>query len=84
MASLMEREMDLTKQDAEREAIRRWYELPEDLRQTPDDAEAFAAYIVDDLVFPSVTSRERLLGAWLMRELFRSREAQASAASQAA
>src|ERR1700750_2312615 len=30
--------MRLSKQDAEREAIRRWYQLPAEARQTQDDA----------------------------------------------
>jgi hypothetical protein len=66
----------MTKQEAEAEIIRRWYELPTDLRQTPDDAEAFAAHIAHQFDFHSVIDKEKLLGAWLMRELFRSREAE--------
>ena len=71
--------MPLTKQEAEAEIIRRWYELPADMRQTPDDAEAFAAHIAHQFDFHSVLDKEKLLGAWLMRELFRSREAQKAA-----
>ena len=75
----------MTKQEAEAEIIRRWYELPTDLRQTPDDAEAFAAHIAHQFDFYSVLDKEKLLGAWLMRELFRSREAEkAAAAAEAA
>lgn len=66
----------MTKDEAQREVIRRWYELPADMRQTPDDCEAFAEHVAGRIEFESVTSRERLLAAWLMRELFRSREAQ--------
>jgi len=71
--------MQVTKQEAEAEIIRRWYELPADMRQTPDDAEAFAAHIAHQFDFHSVLDKEKLLGAWLMRELFRSREAQNAA-----
>jgi len=71
--------MQVTTQEAEAEIIRRWYELPPDLRQTADDAEAFAAHIADQFDFYSVLDKEKLLGAWLMRELFRSREAQKAA-----
>ena len=77
--------MPMTKQDAEAEAIRRWYELPEDMRQTPDDAEIFAQHIVADFEFDSILAPDKLLAAWLMRELFRSREAEkAKAAAEAA
>lgn len=77
--------MQVTKQEAEAEIIRRWYELPADLRQTPDDADAFAAHIAHEFDFYSVLDKEKLLGAWLMRELFRSREAdKAAAAAEAA
>ena len=74
--------MQMTKQDAEAEAIRRWYELPADMRQTPDDAEIFAAHIAPSLDFPSILEREKLLAAWLMRELFRSRQAEKDAAAK--
>ena len=66
--------MQMLKADAEREAIRRWYLLPEFERQTCEDAEAYAARLVLDLEFYTVTSRQRLIGAWLMREMFRAKE----------
>jgi hypothetical protein len=74
----------LSKDEAQREAIRRWYELPADMRQTPDDCELFAEHIAPQLDFDSVTSRERLLAAWLMRELFRTSEAQQAKEAEAA
>ena len=64
--------MKFSREDAEREAIRRWSMLPANSRQTCDDAEAYAARLVVDLEFYTVTSRQRLIGAWLIRELFRS------------
>jgi hypothetical protein len=67
--------MELTKDQAEAEAIRRWYQLPEHLRQTPEDAEAYAIRLDRELEFKTVTSRSRLIGAWLIRELFRARDA---------
>lgn len=77
--------MQMTKQDAEAEAIRRWYELPVDMRQTPDDAEIFAQHIVHEFEFQSILARDKLIAAWLMRELFRAREAErAAAAAEAA
>ena len=74
--------MQLTKQDAEAEAIRRWYELPADMRQTPDDAEIFAAHIAPSLDIPSLLEREKLLGDRLMRELIRTRQAEKDAAAK--
>lgn len=64
----------MTKQEGEREAIRRWLLLPEHMRQTYEDAEAFAKRLVLEIEFPTITNRERLIAAWLMRELFRTRE----------
>ena len=73
--------MQMLKADAEREAIRRWYLLPEFERQTCEDCEAYAARLVHDLEFYTVTSRQRLIGAWLIREMFRARaQAKAEAA----
>jgi hypothetical protein len=63
--------MELSKQEAEAEAIRRWYRLPPHQRQTCEDAEAYATRLVVALEFYSVTGRQRLIAAWLIRELFR-------------
>ena len=68
--------MEMTKDDAEREAIRRWRELPADLRETADQAEAYAAILVRELEFPTVTGRERLIGAWLIRDIFAQKRAE--------
>ncbi|HEX4297386.1 MAG TPA: hypothetical protein VHZ56_05140 [Devosia sp.] len=67
-----------TKQEAEAEAIRRWYLLPPHQRQTCEDAEAYGQRIEADFDFYCVTSRARLIGAWLIRELFRARAAEAN------
>jgi hypothetical protein len=63
--------MQFNREDAEREAIRRWSMLPAHSRQTCEDAEAYAARLVVELEFYSVTGRQRLIAAWLIRELFR-------------
>lgn len=63
--------MKFSREDAEREAVRRWSMLPAHSRQTCEDAEAYAAHLLVDLEFYSVTGRQRLIGAWLIRELFR-------------
>ena len=70
--------MELTKQEAEAEAIRRWYRLPPHLRQTCEDAETYAVRLDEELDFRAITNRARLIGAWLIRELFRARAATAN------
>ena len=69
----------MSKDEAEREAIRRWYLLPEHQRRTYEDAEAYGLRLDLELDFHSVTLRSRLIGAWLIRELFRSRAETAKA-----
>jgi hypothetical protein len=70
--------MELSKQEAEAEAIRRWYRLPPHQRQTCEDAEAYAIRLDQTLEFKAVTNRARLIGAWLIREMFRARDAGAN------
>ena len=48
-----------------------------------DDAEIFAQHIVGEFQFQSILAPDKLLAAWLMRELFRSREAEKAAAEAA-
>ncbi|MEO7222875.1 MAG: hypothetical protein ABIY37_10415 [Devosia sp.] len=59
----------MTKQEAEQEAIRRWNLLPEHLRETYEQAEAYALRLDLELVFPSVMDPRRLIAAWLIREV---------------
>lgn len=70
--------MGLTKAEAEAEAIRRWYQLPPHMRASCEDAQAFATRLDEQLDFWCVTNRARLIGAWLIREFFRAREAEAN------
>jgi len=78
----------MTTQDAEQEAIRRWYLLPEHLRDSFDHAEAYATRLDHELDFYTVTSRQRLIAAWLIREITNvrrlEREARAAARAEAA
>jgi hypothetical protein len=78
----------MTKQDAEQEAIRRWYLLPEHLRDSFEHAEAYAMRLDHELDFYTVTSRQRLIAAWLIREITTvrrlQREARAAAQAEAA
>ena len=66
----------MTKQEGEQEAIRRWHLLPEHLRDSYEAAEAYAVRLDLELDFPTVTSRRRLIAAWLIRELFRTQAAE--------
>ena len=61
--------MRLSKQDAEREAIRRWYQLPAEDRQTQDDAANYSHRLATELDFDSVTTKQKLIAAWLIREM---------------
>jgi hypothetical protein len=63
----------MTKQEAEQEAIRRWYLLPEHLRDSYEHAEAYALRLDHELDFPTITSRSRLIAAWLIREVTNTR-----------
>lgn len=80
--------MQFNREAAEREAIRRWSMLPAHSRRTCEDAEAYAARLVVDLEFYTVTSRQRLIAAWLIREICAvrrlEREAHAAARAEAA
>lgn len=75
--------MELTKAEAEAEAIRRWYLLPPHQRQSCEDAQAYAVRLDRELDFHTVTSRARLIGAWLIREYFRARDAEDNDAVEA-
>jgi hypothetical protein len=59
----------MTKQEAEQEVIRRWNLLPEHLRETYEQAEAYALRLDLELVFPSVMDPRKLIAAWLIREV---------------
>jgi hypothetical protein len=59
----------MTRQQAEHEALRRWNDLPEMQRQTFEQAESLAANLEIELDFYTVTSKHRLISAWLIREI---------------
>ncbi len=61
--------MQLSKQDAEREAIRRWYLLPPAERQTQDDAANYSHRLAGELDFERITTKQKLIAAWLIREM---------------
>ena len=63
----------MTKAEAEQEVIRRFALLPEHDRQNYEQADAYAARLVEEIEFPSFTDRRRLIAAWLIREIARTR-----------
>ncbi len=63
----------MTKDEAEREAIRRFRMLPPHERQQYEDAEAYSRRLEMELDFPTVTNRQKLIAAWLIREMARAR-----------
>jgi hypothetical protein len=60
---------ELTKDEARREAIRRWRALPIQERQTHVQAGVFAAGLVEDLDFRTMTNRRKLIEAWLIEDM---------------
>jgi hypothetical protein len=60
---------ELTKDEARREAIRRWRALPDQERQTHVQASVFAAGLVEDLNFRTMTNRRKLIEAWLIEDM---------------
>lgn len=60
---------ELSKDEAHREAIRRWRALPAEDRQTHVQASVFAAALAEELDFRTMTNRRRLIEAWLIEDL---------------
>jgi hypothetical protein len=63
----------MTKAEAEQEVIRRFNLLAEHDRENYEQADAYADRLVMEIEFPSFTDRRRLIAAWLIREIARSR-----------
>ncbi len=59
----------MTKDEARAEAIRLWRSLPPLERHTVDQAVAFAASIFGRLEFETLADRQKLVTAWLVRDL---------------
>lgn len=75
--------MELSKADAEREVLRRWALLPPHQRQSYEDAEAYARRLDLDLDFRTMTSKQKLIAAWLIRQIDREHAAEAGQARAA-
>jgi hypothetical protein len=63
----------MTKDEAQQEAVRRWYLLPAHDRETYDQAEAYAIRLDLELVFDCYTDPRSLIAAWLIREVTKQR-----------
>ena len=59
----------ISKEEAHREALRRWHTLPLSERRTEMHARVFAAGLVDELDFHTMGNRRRVIEAWLFREI---------------
>lgn len=59
----------MTKDEAHTEALRRWRELPIMKRQTHKQANEFAAALAVALDFHTMGSTERVIAAWLVRDI---------------
>ena len=59
----------MLKAEAEREAIRRWRELPRGQRATNEQADAFALLLMAELIFTTSGDRYHFIRGWLQRDL---------------
>ncbi len=59
----------MLKADAEREAIRRWRELPKQERKSNDQAASFAMKILADIEFTTSANRYEMIKRWLQKDL---------------
>ena len=59
----------MTKDEAQREAMRRWRELPIMNRQTQKQATQFAEVLAAALDFHTMGNKQRIIQAWLVRDI---------------
>lgn len=62
----------MDKKEAEIEAVRLWRELPKQNRSDHDHAAAFAELIARKLPFETLGDHDKIVAAWLHRDLQRS------------
>jgi hypothetical protein len=62
------RKLSMTKEEAQREAVRRWRELPVTNQQLENVPE-FARLLLPALTFDTLGDRERIIAAWLVRDI---------------
>ena len=59
----------MTKDEAFREAIRQWHDLPAEERQTHLHAQVLAAGLAEELDFRTMANKRKIIEAWLIRDL---------------
>jgi hypothetical protein len=59
----------MLKVEAEKEAIRRWRELPRHERKDADQAASFAMTLLGDIDFPTSADRYQIIKGWLQKDL---------------
>jgi hypothetical protein len=64
----------MTKDEAEREAIRRWRKLPVMDRQEFEQAFGFAALVEKEIDFRTMGNKIKVIAAWLIRDIIKTRE----------
>lgn len=69
----------MTRDEAEKEVVRRFHQLPLHVRQDFGRADALADELAEDIVFESALGHRRMIAAWLILEIARTREASAAA-----
>ncbi len=67
----------MTKDEAHKRAIQRWRELPLMERQTHKQAQIFAASLADELDFRTMGNERKVIEAWLVRDIEKTKEAAA-------
>lgn len=65
----------LTKDEAHKEAIRRWRDLPVMDRQTYTQAQVFAASLAEEIDFRTMGNERKVIAAWLIRDMGGPKEA---------
>jgi hypothetical protein len=63
----------LTQAEAEQEVIRRFNLLAEHDRETFEQADAYAVRLAEEIHFESLMDRQRIIAAWLIRDISRNR-----------
>ena len=64
----------MTKEEAEREAIRRWRTLPIMQRQEFEQAHGFAAQVEAEFDFRTMGNKRKVIAAWLVRDIVKTQQ----------
>ena len=64
----------MTKDEAQRECLKRWRARPVMDRQSYKQAEAFAGILDKDIEFRTMADKRRVIEAWLVKDIDKTRE----------